>query len=368
MDFAMLPPEINSGRMYAGPGAGPMLAAAGAWDGLASELYSTASSYGSVISELTAGTWLGPTSVSMASAASPYVAWLSATAAQADEAATQAKSAAAAYEAAFAMTVHPAVIAANRSLLMTLVATNFFGQNTPAIAATEAHYAEMWAQDATAMYGYSGASSAASTLTPFTPPPLTTNPAGLAGQAAALAQASATSAPTNTQATLSQAITTLPSALQGTASPNPTMASFIGPTTYEPVSYSISGSNLARWGGRVNGVQDQLIADSVLVGGRLGPGPLQSVLAGMGNPGGLGAVPGVSASMASMGQAASVGGLSVPQSWTAVSPAAIVSPATNVSAAPAVVASESGSPLSAMTMSGLAWPAVGDALPGPVAP
>ncbi len=34
MDFGALPPEINSGRMYCGPGSGPMLAAAAAWDGV----------------------------------------------------------------------------------------------------------------------------------------------------------------------------------------------------------------------------------------------------------------------------------------------------------------------------------------------
>lgn len=48
MDFAALPPEINSGRMYAGPGSEPMLAAAGAWDSLAAELYSAATYYQSV--------------------------------------------------------------------------------------------------------------------------------------------------------------------------------------------------------------------------------------------------------------------------------------------------------------------------------
>ncbi|MCV7394002.1 PPE domain-containing protein, partial [Mycobacterium paraseoulense] len=37
-DFGALPPEINSGRMYAGPGSGPMMVAAAAWDVLAAEL------------------------------------------------------------------------------------------------------------------------------------------------------------------------------------------------------------------------------------------------------------------------------------------------------------------------------------------
>jgi PPE-repeat protein len=68
-------------------------------------------------------------------------------------------------------TVPPPIIAANRSLLMALVATNLFGQNTPAIAAAETQYAQMWAQDAAAMYGYAGSSASATTLTPFTPPP-----------------------------------------------------------------------------------------------------------------------------------------------------------------------------------------------------
>jgi hypothetical protein len=134
MDFAMLPPEVNSGRMYAGPGSRPILAAANAWDGLAAELQSTAASYESAISELSGGPWLGPSSASMAAAAAPYLDWMTTAAAQADQTATQAKAAAAAYEAAFAMTVPPPVIAANRTLLMTLIATNIFGQNTAAIA------------------------------------------------------------------------------------------------------------------------------------------------------------------------------------------------------------------------------------------
>lgn len=175
-DFGALPPEINSGRMYLGPGAAPMLAAASAWSGLANQLSITASGYRSVVDELAGRHWLGPASVAMANAAMPYVAWLHQTALQAAQTATQARAAAAAYELAFAMTVPPPVIAANRSMLLALIATNFFGQNSAAIAATEVHYEQMWVQDATAMYGYNESSSAARQLTPFTDPPPTSNP------------------------------------------------------------------------------------------------------------------------------------------------------------------------------------------------
>lgn len=202
IDFATLPPEVNSGLMYTGPGAGPMLTAAAAWDVLATQLYATASAYGLVISDL-AALWLGPSSVDMETAAAPFVTWISTTADLVEATGTQAKAAVAAYEAAFAMTVPPPVIAANRALLHMLVATNWFGQNTPAIMATEAHYMEMWAQDATAMYGYAAAALAACTLAPFTVPPLMTAADALAAQAGAAQQAVQTAASTAAQ-TVSQ--------------------------------------------------------------------------------------------------------------------------------------------------------------------
>ena len=139
-DFAALPPEVNSGRMYLGAGSGPLLAAAAAWDDLAAELQSAAASYGSTVQGLTSGQWTGPSSIAAAAAATPYVSWMSATGARAERAATAAKIAAGAYEAAFAATVPPPVITANRAMLAQLIATNILGQNTPAIAATEAHY------------------------------------------------------------------------------------------------------------------------------------------------------------------------------------------------------------------------------------
>ena len=200
-DFGVLPPEINSGRMYAGPGSGPMLTAATAWDELATELGTASSGYSSVISELTSAPWVGASSVSMVAAVAPYATWLGGAATMAEETASQARAAAAAFDAAFAMTVPPPAIALNRALLMTLIATNFFGQNSPAIAATEAQYMEMWAQDATAMYGYTASSATASDLNPFTSPPDTTSSNGEVGQTAAVAQATATQAGNTSQTT-----------------------------------------------------------------------------------------------------------------------------------------------------------------------
>ena len=191
LDFGLLPPEVNSGRMYSGPGPGPLLAAAEAWDSLASDLGIASAGYGSTLSELTSGSWTGPTSSAMMAAVTPYVDWLSTTAAQAEQTANQARAAVAAYEAAFAMTVPPPAIAANRALLLALVATNFFGQNTAAIMATEALYVEMWAQDAAAMYSYPAASAAAAVVTPFVAPPQTANQDGVNNQADAVAKAAA---------------------------------------------------------------------------------------------------------------------------------------------------------------------------------
>ena len=141
-DFGAFPPEVNSAKMYAGPGSTSLLSAAVAWNDLASELRSQAANYSSIISNLTGEGWQGWASTTMAAAAAPYTAWMNTTAAQAEQTAGQAKAAAAAYEAAYGMTVPPPVIAANRTQLASLVATNLLGQNTPAIAATEAHYGQ----------------------------------------------------------------------------------------------------------------------------------------------------------------------------------------------------------------------------------
>ncbi|WP_094357337.1 PPE family protein [Mycobacterium marinum] len=174
MLYGLLPPEVNSTRMHTGAGVAPMLAAGAAWEGLAAELSTAATSFGSVTTDLAGGPWQGPASVAMTTAAAPYIAWLTDAAGHAHTAATHAISAANVFETALATTVHPAVVTANRGLLATLVATNLLGQNSPTIAATEAAYEQMWAQDVAAMTAYdSGARSLITALKSEekTPPP-----------------------------------------------------------------------------------------------------------------------------------------------------------------------------------------------------
>ena len=183
LNFGALPPEVNSAKMYAGAGSGSLLAAAAAWNAVAAEMRSAAINYESVIRSLVSEGWLGPSSAKMSAAVAPYLEWLNTTAVQAEQAGAQASTAAAAYEAAFAATVPPPVVAANRTLMANLVASNIFGQNTGAIAATEAQYGEMWAEDASAMTSYTTASRAASQMTPFSQPQSDTTTDGTAQQA-----------------------------------------------------------------------------------------------------------------------------------------------------------------------------------------
>jgi PPE-repeat protein len=218
MDFGALPPEINSGRMYSGPGSAPMRTASAAWNLLAAEIESAATQYQSTIDVLD-DEWLGPTSATMVAAVDPYITWMTTTSAQAEQTAAQASAAASAYEAAFAMTVPPAEIAANRAQLAMLVATNVIGQNTPAIAANEAMYGEMWAQDAAAMYGYAGSSAAAASVKPFTQPPETSNPAAQATQGSAVTQANGASTGAGVQSQLQQLTSMIPSSLNQLTSP-----------------------------------------------------------------------------------------------------------------------------------------------------
>ncbi|KAA1250084.1 PPE family protein [Mycobacterium simiae] len=307
MDYAALPPEINSARMYAGAGAGPLLAAAAAWDGLSASLYTTSAQCWSVISGLVGGPWQGAVSAAMTAATAPYLAWLGIAAGQAEETAIQAKAAVAAYQAAFAMTVPPAEIAANRALLMALVATNVLGQNTPAIATTEAHYAMMWAQDAAAMYGYAGAAAAATRLIPFTVPPQVTRAAGLAVSQGAAAVA-------GTAAKLSQLIIGVPKLLKWFAV-RPLVA---GVVTVEegmltPIEVGAGGTSATM---SITSVLRSFMSVGQAAAEAVAPLASAATNFGLKMPG-LGRVGTVSASL---GRAGSIGALSVPHSWGAAAP------------------------------------------------
>lgn len=303
--------------MYSGAGSASMLAAAMSWDTLAVELSSVATSYWSIVTELIGGQWRGPSSVSMAAAAAPYIAWLHDTAQQAEQTASQAKEAAAAYELAFVMTVPPSVIAANRSLLMTLVATNFFGQNSPAIAATEAQYAEMWVQDAVAMYGYAETSSAARVLAPFHPPGPTTNRYGLTAQSEATARAVSHSAAAQPMrlVQLSSPAATGPAQLAVPAAasdplvtPQALVIAALTPPRF--VNMALGYSSAATSG---HGV--------AIVGERLAFQDARDAASPPGSSGGgPGTRPGISMVSAGLGRASPVGSLSVPSAWTTAAP------------------------------------------------
>lgn len=170
MNFSVLPPEINSALIFAGAGSEPMLTAAVAWDGLADELSMAASSFESITSGILSGSWQGAASLAMAGAAAPYAGWLATAAGQAAQAGAQASAMAAEFEAVRTAMVPPALVAANRSNLVSLVLSNLFGQNAPAIATVEAAYEEIWALDVSVMSAYhSGASAVVTALTPFAP-------------------------------------------------------------------------------------------------------------------------------------------------------------------------------------------------------
>jgi PPE-repeat protein len=224
----------------------------------------------------------------------------------------QARATAAAFELAHAMTVPPPAVAANRTQLATLVATNFFGQNTAAIAATDAQYAEYWAQDAAAMYAYAASAAATAQLTPFPSPRQTTNPDGVSAQDAAVTQAlnNAASNPLSQAASGSQAdaLDSVPPndftfldgavALFGSTNNIASLEAF-------PEHIIGAGSNLGTLPSLTAAVTPAEVSPLTA--------PLSGVASSLGGGAGLGNV------TAAVGRAGSIGSMSVPAGWTAPS-------------------------------------------------
>lgn len=202
------------------------------------------------------------------------------------------------------------------------------------------------------MYGYAGSSAAASRLTSFTEPPQTTNPAGEPLQAAATAQATSTSGASE----LTQFIDSLPAALQNLATgllQSPTTGSTnllsglslpqllsgtlppgletdltnwntifstiaSGPYSAQGLA-SIPGGPFLSFGQAYAWGQNGQGAAAFLAGPKPITGALAPLAIELGTPH-LSAAFGAGPVSGSMGRAALVSGMSVPQSWTQAAP------------------------------------------------
>ncbi|OBI45434.1 PPE family protein [Mycobacterium colombiense] len=346
--FVFFPPEINSALIVGGPGAGPLFEAASAWDGLAVELSSSASSFHTTVSDLAGGAWTGPSSMSMTAAAAPYVEWLIIAAAQAEVAALQARLAALAFEGALVATVPLPQVLANRARLLVLIATNFFGINTAAIAQTELEYVEMWAQDVAAMLGYhAGAQSMVQALPEFSVPPAALG--GSAPSADLAGLAGLVTAPLSLASQFFQGLSSLGTAFASelqsvfgalspavsllTTTPVATLTTVAQAGMYPATALMTPMATLAHSAGPAGPTAAPASAPALapaLVGATSAPlnaphsagSPLSDLqpLAG----GGLGAL---GVATAGLGSARFIGSMSVPAAWEGSMPAYIAAPA-----------------------------------------
>src|SRR5271156_3058406 len=378
MSFSLFPPEINSALMFSGAGSGPLLEASTAWNGLAADLGSTATQYQTAVTNLTTGPWWGPSSAQMAAATAPYIAWLQSTAATAAQTGAQAQVAAGAYQTAYASMVPLPEIAANRALLAELVSNNFLGQNTGAIATTEANYLDMWIQDALGMDTYQVNSQAAAALPQHSAAPQVANgslastaaaatPAsssssvvtGLLGDLAQLFGASATTGAAGPGTLDAAGLTSWLGLVASGVSANPSAALLPVQVTYymgmlgsTPARMFMSSGSSA--GGSAAGSSLASSSDTLMENvGKFIDGKMGTVMSGVGGQlSSWGSK--ISAGMAA---AQHLGGLSVPNAWHGMAPemarAAPIMPDTSV-AAPTMHAGLPSSPFSQGLMGALA--------------
>jgi PPE-repeat protein len=248
------------------------------------------------------------------------------------------------------------------------LATNFFGINAPAIAATEFQYIEMWAQDVGAMLGYhAGATSVASTLAPFSIPPV--NLAGLsswatqfgtavmgaatqAGSQLASVGTALSSEVASAASALPAAVTSVESAVSGLPLSDLTQVAQIG---MYPASMMMSPMmSLMQMANQGSGG----LANAAAMGAgaaadvpKLAGDAMPAGMKGLGGAGGPGA--GIAGEF---GKARLVGAMSVPPTWEGSTPARMASSAMSglgpglPAAEMATAAGAAGSPTGGMPM------------------
>jgi PPE-repeat protein len=291
------------------------------------------------------------------------VSWVTTTAGQAEHAAAQALSAAAAFETVFASVVPPPLIAANRAELAQAVSTNVLGLNNGVIAQLESQYAEFWAQNASSLYSYAASSAAATKITAFTEAPTIANPAAAGTQAAAVSAAAATPA-TTVQSWIQGLLTNVQKEIQNLTNPfvgstatsksalteiwflltgQTILPSNLGALTngYAPfASFFYNTEGLPYFSVGMGNFGTQISKSAGWLGGAA-PAAAAAVPKGIGGLGGAAGGAGGQVA-AGLGQGAHVASLSVPNSWPGATLPSAAKPMSAIPVSEPITSGESG--------------------------
>jgi PPE-repeat protein len=153
-DAAAVTPEINHTMMVAGDLGESLVQAAAGYESVADMLIAELTAMGLNTSTTAMVAWQGPGGVIYEITAATFCAICATASAWVRIGQTQAAEVAAAHAAAVEMMSPAEVCLTNRGTQAGLIATNFFGQNTPGIIGLEAQYQGFWVTNATARTGY----------------------------------------------------------------------------------------------------------------------------------------------------------------------------------------------------------------------
>jgi PPE-repeat protein len=240
------------------------------------------------------------------------------------------------------------------------------GQNSGIIAQLQALYAEMWAQDANALYTYAGQMATITKTTPFQNAPQVASQDAPAKLTASTAAATANSSAGNAQNTVSKALTTLSAPTTAAA---PAVKGITDPTNgfLSEIWFLLTGQTLfpSNLGALINGyapyagffynteglpyfsvgMANSFVQVSKAAGilGGAAPAAAKAATGAAQGLGGLGAALGGGAGpvAAGLGGGAHVAGLSVPASWPGAVAPSVAKPISAVPVSEVITAPES---------------------------